>query len=143
MSFNEKAGTFILTAVQAVNDVKRIVEERVKALMKEAMTPYDAELSHIRERLDALEKAVQPPAKPAPAKAAAAPRKAKKAPAKKAAPACAMPGCGKKSISKGLCKNHYYQFKRGSIVMDGAGYAFARDAGTPPEPPPPEAPKES
>ena len=124
-SFNEKAGTFILTAIQAANDVKRIVEERVKAVIKESMVSYDAELSSIRERVDALEKIVLTRARST-VEHAAPPRKAKKAPAKKpdAAP-CAIEGCTKASISRGLCKNHYYQFKRGTVVKTDASYALA------------------
>lgn len=85
-TFNEKAGTFILTAVQAVNDVKKMVEERVKALVKDAMVGYDAELSAIKERLDIIEKKVRIAAeKTAPAAKETAPKPKKARPRKKAA----------------------------------------------------------
>ena len=139
-TFNEKAGTFILTAVQAVNDVKKMVEERVKALVKDAMAGYDAELSAIRERLDILEKKVRPAAeKPAPAARETAPKTRNVRPRKKVAPKpCAVLGCKKASISKGLCKNHYYQLKRGTIVKNADGYEPAKR----PEPAPAVQPEQ-
>ena len=138
-SFNEKAGTFILTAVQVANDVKRVVEERVKAVIKDSMAGYDAELASLRERVETLEKVVLHRETPATGRPSA-PKKAKAAKktaaAKPALSPCAMPDCGKASISKGLCKNHYYQFRRGSIVRTDDGYAPAKKAGPSPGPAP-------
>ncbi|MBI5525454.1 MAG: hypothetical protein HY897_03900 [Deltaproteobacteria bacterium] len=137
-TLGEKAGTFILTAIQVANDTKRMVEERVKGLVKEAMADHEAEVSKLRERLEDVERLVRRGAKEPERKDAGTPARPKKRRGRKKAakaPECSFPGCGNRHMAKGLCKNHYYQLKRGSIVKTATGYEAAK--------PKPDAPAEA
>jgi hypothetical protein len=124
---NEKAMPFIMTAIQAVTEVKKGLEARVQSMIKEAMSRYDSEFSEMKSRLSRLEGMLdgwrgEPAEKPARSKKA---RKRKNA---GGSATCTFPGCTAKHMAKGLCKNHYYKFKRGTVVKTEGGYAAAGDA---------------
>jgi hypothetical protein len=127
MGVKEKAMPLIFSAIQAVSDAKRVVESRIQAMLQEALKKYESELDEIKSRLSRIESALtSAPAVP-PARKAGRPRKAAKAAAHNGAAGCSMAGCGNKHMARGLCKNHYYQFKRGTIVKTPDGYALAKE----------------
>jgi hypothetical protein len=115
-TLGEKAGTFILTAIQVANDTKRMVEERIKGLVKEAMADHEAEIAGLRERVEDLETKVR----------------GKKEPEQKAAEVPARPkkGGAKKKARK----------RRGPAAKTGAASASLRRKAEPPAAPAVEAP---
>jgi len=124
--FNEKALPLLLTAVQAVSDVKKTLDNKIQGLVKETLNKYDSELQEVKSRLAKIEGGIENIISPVQKKKAPVARKPRASKKSDSARGCSMPGCQNKHMARGLCKNHYYQFKRGTIVKTAEGFSSAK-----------------
>jgi len=111
-----------------VNSLKQKVSgHRVKAADRigESLRRCETEIGEIKDRLARIEGDLGATRRTVVTTAMAAPAQVAKAAGKAvsdAGRACEVAGCKAKHMARGLCKNHYYQFKRGSLVKSAGGY---------------------
>ena len=121
----EKGVPLALSALEAVKGAGRSIGGKFGASHKsnDRLAVFQNMFKALEERIERLEKDLTSFKCVAPAVKIEKARPAKKAAAKADTDRpCQYAGCTNKHMALGLCKNHYYQFKRGSLVKTDKGY---------------------